>query len=100
VTEPARSPRAPLPGPPGTSPPGSTALRHESREVRIYLFESGTHVLWAEEVAAERGVPVEAVPAPPGFSDHCGLAIRAFASAGQALERLLREEGISFRVLT
>jgi len=50
-------------------------------------------------VAKEREIPVEVVPAPSGFSDLCALAIRAFADAAPALETLLEEEGISFRVL-
>ena len=65
----------------------------------VYLFESGTHVLWAEEVARERGIPVEVVPAPPGFSDLCGLAIRTTVGHAAALEASLEEEGIVFRPL-
>ena len=84
-------------------PNSSSAARGHSRsgarEPRIYLFESGTHVLWAEEVARERQMAVEVVPAPSGFSNHCGLAIRVFADVAPTLEALLEEEGISFRPL-
>jgi hypothetical protein len=67
--------------------------------VTVYLFESGTHVLWAEEVAKERGIPAEVVPAPPGFSDQCALAIRTSIGHAAALEVSLEEEGIEFRLL-
>jgi hypothetical protein len=69
------------------------------RQVRIYLFETGTHVLWAEEVAKENKVPVEVVPAPAGFSNHCGLALQTFGASAPALEERLKEEGIPFRRL-
>jgi hypothetical protein len=42
---------------------------------------------------------VEVVPAPSGFSNHCGLAIRVFVDVAPTLEALLEEEGISFRPL-
>jgi hypothetical protein len=70
--------------------PGATGTR-------LYLFETSTHVLWAEEVAIEHGIPVEIVPAPRGARNACGLALRTFADAGKTLETLLREEGILFR---
>lgn len=63
----------------------------------LFLFDSSTHVMWAEEVAQEEGVPVEVVPAPRGLKDVCGLALRTPANNAGALERLLTEEGINFR---
>jgi hypothetical protein len=67
--------------------------------VKVYLFESGTHVLWAEEVARDKGILLEVIPAPPGFSDHCALAIRTPVGVAPALEACLVEEGIVFRLL-
>ncbi|MGD8361289.1 MAG: DUF3343 domain-containing protein [Gemmatimonadota bacterium] len=63
----------------------------------LFLFESTTHVFWAEEAAQEEGVAVEVVPAPPGMKDLCGLALRTTHEGKGALESVLRAEGIPFR---
>ncbi len=65
---------------------------------RLFLFESSTHVLWAEEVAQEEGIPVEVVPAPEEARDRCGLSIRTFPERAGELEELLREEGIPYQL--
>jgi len=62
-----------------------------------FLFDTTTHVLWAEEVAGEKGIPVEVVPAPGDARDICGLAIQTLVSQTPALRRLLDEEGIPFQ---
>jgi hypothetical protein len=64
----------------------------------LFLFESTTRVLWAEEVAGEGGVPVEVVPAPPGVEDICGLALRTLPERAGALASLLEAEGIPYRL--
>jgi hypothetical protein len=61
-----------------------------------FLFPTTTHVLWAEEVAVEGGVPVEIIPAPAGFKKLCGLAIRALPERGAELEALFGAEEIPF----
>lgn len=66
-------------------------------EAPLFLFESATRVMWAEEVAREAGVPVDVVPAPTGTRDVCGLALQTFPQHAGTLERILREEGIRFR---
>lgn len=63
----------------------------------VLLFQTTTHVLWAEEVAQEKGIPVEVVPAPRRATDICGLALRTLESRVEDLIRLLEEEGISFK---
>ena len=68
-----------------------------AEDAPLFLFDSSTHVMWAEEVAQEEGVPVEVVPAPRGLKDVCGLALRTSAKYAGGLERLLTEEGIDFR---
>lgn len=65
--------------------------------LRIFLFESSTHVLWAEEVAREEGIPVEVISAPEEAGDSCGLALRTLREREEALAALLREEEIPFR---
>lgn len=65
---------------------------------RLFLFESSTHVLWAEEVAQEEGIPVEVVPAPEDTRDRCGLSIRTFRERAGEMEGRLREEGIPYQL--
>jgi hypothetical protein len=62
----------------------------------LLLFETATHVMWAEEVAAEAAIPVEVVPAPDGAADSCGIALKTARSHEGALRNLLTEEGIPF----
>jgi hypothetical protein len=64
----------------------------------LLLFETATHVMWAEEVAAESAIPVEVVPAPDGAADSCGIALKTTRNHEEALGSLLREEGIPFRL--
>lgn len=64
---------------------------------RIFLFESSTHVLWAEEIARDERIPVEVIPAPEEARDRCGLAIRTLQERGEALRALLEKEGIPFQ---
>jgi len=63
----------------------------------LFLFETATQVLWAEEVAQEEGLPVEVVPAPEDMEDVCGLALRTPTAHAESLEALLKEEGIPFQ---
>ncbi|MGW8265255.1 MAG: DUF3343 domain-containing protein [Longimicrobiales bacterium] len=62
----------------------------------LFLFDSTTAVMWAEEVAQEGGVPVEIVPAPRDVPDICGLALRTSPGHAGALAGLLEREGINF----
>jgi hypothetical protein len=62
----------------------------------LFLFESTTHVFWAEEAAQEEGIAVEVVPSPRGMGDLCGLALRTTQAGKGALESVLRAEGIPF----
>ena len=36
-----------------------------AEERRIFTFDTTHHALWAEEVARERDIPADAIPAPP-----------------------------------
>ena len=62
----------------------------------LLLFQTTTHVLWAEEVAQEEGVPVEVVPAPKDAKNVCGLALRTQPDRLEELMELLGAEGIPF----
>jgi hypothetical protein len=62
-----------------------------------FLFESSTHVLWAEEVAGEAGIPVAVIPAPAETRDTCGLAIQTFSNFAGPFMDILKEEEIPFK---
>jgi hypothetical protein len=64
--------------------------------VYVYLFDTTTLALWAEEVALQRGLPAEVVPSPPGADDKCGLALRTPVAHGGTLEAAMNEEGIAW----
>lgn len=69
-----------------------TASRHPT-----FLFDSTNAALWAEEVAGERGIPVEVVSAPADSDAKCDLALATLAARVDDLERALREAGVTFR---
>jgi len=62
----------------------------------LFLFETTTQVMWAEEVAMEEGIPVEVVPAPSGVRNLCGLALSTTVDQSGSLEGILGREGIPF----
>ena len=62
----------------------------------ILTFDTTHHALWAEEVARERGIPAEIIPAPPEAHARCDLALEYFAADGERLQQALRTEGVSF----
>lgn len=62
-----------------------------------FTFDSSHHAFWAEELARERGLPIEVIPAPTQADSKCGLALRLPTASGSELESLCVQEGISFR---
>lgn len=54
--------------------------------------------MWAEEVAVERKMPVEVVPAPREAKAKCGIAIRTLPDRIEAMEKLFQDEGIPYRL--
>ncbi|HEX8692329.1 MAG TPA: putative Se/S carrier-like protein [Longimicrobium sp.] len=65
-------------------------------ERRIFTFDTTHHALWAEEVARERGIPAEAIPAPPAAHARCGLALETLPEDVARLSGALEEEGVPF----
>jgi len=77
---------APTPPP---SPVGSGAA--------VFLFDTTHHVLWAEEIALEAGIPADVVPAPPDRDEaRCDLALETFRARASDLAVRLGEEGVVF----
>jgi hypothetical protein len=64
----------------------------------LFTFDTTHHALWAEEIAAERGIPAEVVPAPPAAAARCDLAIETFPDAVHELAAALREAGVPYRL--
>lgn len=62
----------------------------------VLVFETTHHAMWAEEVAGERGIPAEVVPAPAEAKAKCGLALRTLPDRMDDLERALDEEGVPY----
>lgn len=64
----------------------------------LFTFDTTHHALWAEEIAVERAIPGEIVPAPPEANARCNLALEVFAEDAPRLEAALREEGAPYRI--
>ncbi len=71
----------------------------EAATTPLFTFDTTQHALWAEEVAGERGIPCEVVPAPPEVEAKCDLAIRTTDQGAVELAKALREEGVVFQLL-
>ena len=79
---------------PRRAPPPAT---HEPMpEHRIFTFDTTHHALWAEEVARERDIPVEVIPAPPAAHARCNLALETLPGDVDRLSRVLEEAGVAF----
>jgi hypothetical protein len=63
---------------------------------RILVFDTTHHAMWAEEIARERGVAVEVVPAPEGVDAKCGMALEVLPESLDSLQEALSKEGIPF----
>ncbi|MCK5651579.1 MAG: DUF3343 domain-containing protein [Gemmatimonadetes bacterium] len=61
-----------------------------------FFFEGTDVVLWAEEVARERGIPAEVVPTPRGIKRRCKLSVCTEAARAQDFEEALRQEEIEY----
>jgi hypothetical protein len=61
-----------------------------------FTFESSHHALWAEDLARERDIPIEVVPAPGLSEARCGLALRIEGTRASDLEAACQAEGIRF----
>ncbi len=62
----------------------------------IFTFDTTHHALWAEEVARERGVPTEVIPAPPAARARCNLALETLPEEVDALAAALDAEGVPY----
>ena len=63
---------------------------------RIFTFDTTHHALWAEEIAREREIPAEPIPAPPAANARCSLALETLPRDVPRLSAALDEEGVTF----
>lgn len=62
----------------------------------LLLFESSHLAHWAEDVAAEAGIPAKLVPAPPEAEDPCGLALQVPPERVSEIQAELEREGVRY----
>lgn len=62
-----------------------------------FVFDSTNAALWAEEVARDRGIPAEVVPAPADSAAKCDLALVTLPVRREELHRALESDGVPFR---
>jgi hypothetical protein len=62
----------------------------------VFTFHTTHHALWAEEVAASRGIPADVIPAPPAARARCNLALETLPEDVGALADALDQEGVPF----
>jgi hypothetical protein len=62
----------------------------------LFAFDSTHMALWAEEVARDRHIPAEVVPAPAELEAKCGLALSTLPDRVEQLRAALETEGVVF----
>jgi hypothetical protein len=67
-------------------------------ETVVFTFDTTHHALWAEEIAREREIPAEVIPAPAAAHARCNLALETLRGDIDRLRRALMDEGVPFSV--
>lgn len=63
-----------------------------------FFFKTSNVVMWAEEVATEKEIPIEVIPTRARKEATCGLAIRTPPDWQGRLEEVFQAEGIAYEV--
>lgn len=63
-------------------------------DLLLAMFETGHEALKAEKLLKQAGIPLRMVPAPPGLSTGCALAVRFPADALRDFQSVLAEDGL------
>jgi hypothetical protein len=66
--------------------------------MRVLVFDTTHHALWAEELALAAGLAVDVVPAPASARARCDLALAFLPEDEAPLLRVLREAAVPYRV--
>jgi hypothetical protein len=64
---------------------------------RIFTFDTTHHALWAEQIAMERGIGAQVIPAPADAKAKCDLALEVLDEEAALLVTALLDEGVPFR---
>lgn len=67
---------------------------------RILVFDTTHHALWAEQIALERALGVQIIPAPAASMAKCDLALEVLEEDAQELLAALRGEGVEYTEYT
>ena len=62
----------------------------------VFTFDTTHHALWAEEIARERGIPAEVIPAPAAAHARCNLALETLPGDVARLREALEAAGVPF----
>jgi hypothetical protein len=63
----------------------------------LLVFDTTHHALWAEQIAVERGVGAQVVPAPPDSGAKCDLALEYLPEDGNVLLPALDDAHVAYR---
>lgn len=66
--------------------------------MRLLVFDTTHHALWAEEIAREKGLGVDAVPAPAASGAKCDLALSYLPEDEVMLLAELDAVGVAYRL--
>ncbi len=66
--------------------------------MRILVFDTTHHALWAEEIAREKGIAVDVVPAPAAAGAKCDLALSFLGEDEIVLLAELDAVGVAYRL--
>lgn len=62
--------------------------------MRVLVFDTTHHALWAEQVARNAGLAAEVIPAPAAARAKCDLALEYFLEDEAALLQALAAAGV------
>jgi hypothetical protein len=65
---------------------------------RILVFDTTHHALWAEQVALDRALGAQVMPAPADAEAKCDLALEVLEEDAVALMEALVGEGVPYRL--
>lgn len=66
--------------------------------MRVLVFDTTHHALWAEELALARNLGVDVVPAPASARAKCDLALAFLPEEESELFAVLDGEGVPYRL--
>jgi len=66
--------------------------------MKLLVFDTTHHALWAEEIARSKGLGVDVVPAPAAADAKCDLALVVLEEDELELIASLDAEGVPFRL--